>query len=240
MIKSLDNCHRAIMVQRGHVDGQDEGRVLFKATDPRIPCQNLLTADWIRPGRDEVGEQLCLAPVWRFLEYLPDNVAGSTLNREVPHLGEVQCVYVMPLKQYNLSIDYDCHHKFLALMTAHDAATFRTAASDLSLLKEGRVSLPRLRVLFADLAMALKLRSRFHGHVIVCTCSFFCMRGTCVHHLLTRWMEGDPAVRLAEVSEFTARDVPPTSEGAEDALRQRLLPRGQNSKGLKISSDHIG
>ncbi|CAE7261772.1 unnamed protein product [Symbiodinium sp. KB8] len=237
MIKSLDNCHRAIMVQRGHVDGQDEGRVLFKATDPRIPCQNLLTADWIRPGRDEVGEQLCLAPVWRFLEYLPDNVAGSTLNREVPHLGEVQCVYVMPLKQYNLSIDYDCHHKFLALMTAHDAATFRTAASDLSLLKEGRVSLPRLRVLFADLAMALKLRSRFHGHVIVCTCSFFCMRGTCVHHLLTRWMEGDPAVRLAEVSEFTARDVPPTSEGAEDGSAAKKAKEQKEADAKKSKLD---
>ena len=32
MMKSLDNCSRAIMVLRGHVDGQDETRVLFKPT----------------------------------------------------------------------------------------------------------------------------------------------------------------------------------------------------------------
>ena len=155
-------------------------------------------------------------------------MAASTVNRAVPHLGEVQRVYVMPLKQYNLSIDSGCHRKFFALLAAHDAASFRAAASDLSLLKEGRVSLPRLRVLFADLAMTLKLRSRFHGHVIVCSCSYLCMHGTCVHHLLTRWMEGDPAVRLAGVSEFTAKHVPPTAEGAEEALRQRLLPRGED------------
>ena len=73
-------------------------------------------------------------------------MAASTLNRAVPHVGEVQRVYVMPLKQYNLSIDSDCHRKFLALLAAHDAASFRVAASDLSLLREGRVSLPRLRV----------------------------------------------------------------------------------------------
>ena len=103
--------------------GQDEARVLFKPSDPSIPCQKLLTADWVRPGRDEIGGQVCLAPVWRFLEYLPDNVAASTLNRAVPHVGEVQRVYVMPLKQYNLSIDSDCHRKFLALLAAHAAAT---------------------------------------------------------------------------------------------------------------------
>ena len=54
------------------------------------------------------------------------------------------------------------------------------------------------------------------------------MHGTCARHLLTRWMEGDPAVCLADVSEFTAKQVPPTAEGAEEALRQRLLPRRQD------------
>ncbi|CAE7365974.1 unnamed protein product [Symbiodinium sp. CCMP2592] len=203
MVKSLDSCNRTIMVDRGHVDGQDERRVLFQPTDPSVPCQKLLAADWVRPGRDEIGEQVCLAPVQR--------------------------VYVMPLKQYNLSIDSDCHRKFVALLTADDAASYRAAASDLNLLKDGRLSLPRLRVRFGALAMTLKLQRRFHGHVIVCTCSYFSMHGTCVHHLLTRWMERDPAVRLADVSEFTAKPVSPTPEGAEEALRQRLLPRGQDS-----------
>ena len=76
--------------------------------------------------------------------------------------------------------------------------------------------------------MTLKLRSCFYGHVVVCSSSYFCMHGTCARHLLTRWMEGDPAVRLAGVSEFTAKHVPPTAEGAEEALRQRLLPRGED------------
>ena len=68
MMKSLDNCSRAIMVGRGHVDGQDETRVLFKPTAAE---------------RNRGAGVVCLAPVWRFLEYL----AGS---REVPHLGEAR------------------------------------------------------------------------------------------------------------------------------------------------------
>ena len=139
-------------------------------------------------------------------------------------MGEVQRVYVMPLKQYNLSIDSDCHRKFLALLAARDAASFRVAASDLSLLREGRVSLPRLRVSSYDAEAPIMLpwpRGRVQLQLLL-------HAWNCARHLLTRWMEGDPAVCLADVSEFTAKQVPPTAEGAEEALRQRLLPRRQD------------
>ena len=114
MIKNLDQVNGDLLIERGFVDAKDETRVLFKATDPSTPCQKLLTADRLKPGRDEMMEQTCLAPVWRFLECLPDNVASSTLNRASPHALEA----VQSQHRSRLPPQIP-----LLVMTAHDAAS---------------------------------------------------------------------------------------------------------------------
>ena len=95
MMKSLDHCNRAIMVERGHVDGQDAHRSSSSPLATARPAQRF------RPPND-IGEQVWLALVWRFLEYLLDDLAGSTLTRAVPPLGEAQRVYcgALFLKQF--------------------------------------------------------------------------------------------------------------------------------------------
>ena len=71
-VTNLANVMRSHLIHNRWV-AEDESNVIFKASDPRSPSQHLISADWIKSGRDEEDQQRLLAPVWRHMEHLPDN-----------------------------------------------------------------------------------------------------------------------------------------------------------------------
>ena len=137
----------------------------------------------------------------------------------------------MPLRQAGLVIDKECHEKFLALLEADTEAKFIESGQALNLFKPvadletSMLSVARLRVLLSELCCVLVLARGWHGYNVICACREFAKDGTCAHSILVRWMEGDPKIHLAAVSEYAAKNAIATIVGAEQALRKRLLPR---------------
>ncbi|CAE7528782.1 DJA6 [Symbiodinium sp. CCMP2592] len=233
---------RAIAIENGFVRESDES-LIFQPADPRVPPKALITDDWLQEPRDEEGNQPKLPPVWRFVEFLPENFMASAVSGAVQD-WRVHRIYTYPIQQPGLRIDQESHEKLHRLIAARTPAAFMQAAKDLDLVKQmdlgEMVSVARVRALLKELAMTMVLQHSWYGHTLLCTCASvyrrvrfiragggaFCRDGVCVHILLTRWMEGDPAIKLASVSEYCAKNAIPTVDGAEAALRARLLPQG--------------
>ena len=154
---------------------ETESEVLFQASDPTEPSPGLISSDWIRADRDEEDQQRLLAPVWRFLEYLPSNFVATEVGSRVQSF-DVKRSYTMPVRQANLQIDDTCHEKLFRLAQAENVEQFTEAAKQLNLLKPDAeteaelLSVARLRTLLTELAMIFVLRRPFHGHKIIRTC----------------------------------------------------------------------
>ena len=228
MIVNLERVIRVHMKNNRQVS-ECEKQVIFTPNDPAVPHPGLVSADWVRPGRDEQDVKLVLPPVWRFLEHLPSNFHGSAFAGAL-QIWDVLRVYTFPATQAGMIVDVDAHEKMLLLFQASTPEAFTEAGKRLNLFKQEKeldmLSVPRLRTLLSELVLCFKLRRPYCGYSILCTCPYFCTHGSCAHHLLCRWFEKDGKVQLADISEFVAKNVTPTIAGAEAALRQRLLPRG--------------
>ena len=164
---------RAIAIENGFVRESDES-LLFQPADPRVPPKALIRADWLQEPRDEEGNQPNLPPVWRFVEFLPENFMASAVSGAVQD-WRVQRIYTYPIQQPGLRIDQESHEKLHRLIAARTPAAFMQAAKDLDLVKQMEldemVSVARVRALLKELAMTMVLQHSWHGHTLLCTCA---------------------------------------------------------------------
>ena len=141
MVINLERVIRVHMKHHGQASGCEK-RVVFTPNDPTVPHRGLVSADWVRPGRDEQDVQLVLPPVWRFLEHLPSNFHGSTLAGAL-QIRDVLHVYAFPKKTGRH--DRRCGRP----RQNAPAQAFAEAGKSLNLFKEENeldmLSVPRLR-----------------------------------------------------------------------------------------------
>ena len=128
-----------------------------QAVERRNRTQVTAKLEW-----DEEEQQRLLAPVWRFLEYLPSNFVATEVGSRVQSFN-VKRSYTMPVRQANLQIDDTCHEKLFRLVQAENVEQFTEADKQLNLLKPDAE-------LLTELAMIFVLRRPFHGRKIICTC----------------------------------------------------------------------
>ena len=148
-----------------------------------------------------------LPPVWRAWEHVPSNFHGSTLAGAV-QIWDVLRVYTFPARQAGIFVD----HEMLPLFPASTRQAFAEAGENAEHNGGRKRAGPalELRTLLSEMVLCSKLRRPYCGYSILCSCPYFCTRGSCAHHFL-------------RISEYVAKGVSPTRAGAEEALRQ--LPR---------------
>ena len=126
----LESVVRAHQIEQMWIN-ETESEVLFQASDPTEPSPGLISSDWIRADRDEEDQQRLLAPVWRFLEYLPSNFVATEVGSRVQSF-DVKRSYTMPVRQANLQIDDTCHERLFRLVQAESVEQFTEAAKQLN------------------------------------------------------------------------------------------------------------
>ena len=100
-----------------------------QAVEHRNRTQVTAKLEW-----DEEEQQRLLAPVWRFLEYLPSNFVATEVGSRVQSF-DVKRSYTMPVRQANLQIDDTCHEKLFRLAQAENVEQLTEADKQLNLLK---------------------------------------------------------------------------------------------------------
>ena len=147
-----------------------------------------------------------------FWKHAPDNMYATELKGHAQQFPgwQATAAYVFPFDSPDTRMDSESAERFLNLLRAKDRDALKTAASRLRLIRDddepflpSEISTARLRNILTGFCACFRLRQPYKGFHYLGTCRIFCRMGTCPHELCARFQDGDRAVTMACLSEWT-------------------------------------
>ena len=119
--------------------------------------------------------------------------------------------YTLPAFDYWMGVDLRTHELFMDLYTAVDERELDAPMRQLGMYTPDadypggeRLSLPRCRCLYTQLAGIAVLEHSLFGHYVICFCRVFWPKhGQCCHELFVRYLECDQSINMAPTSQLT-------------------------------------
>ena len=163
-----------------------------------------------------------------FWKHAPDNMYATELKGHAQQFPgwQATAAYVFPFDSPDTRMDSESAERFLNLLRAKDRDALKTAASRLRLIRDddepflpSEISTARLRNILTGFCACFRLRQPYKGFHYLGTCRIFCRMGTCPHELCARFQDGDRAVTMACLSEWTQAQEPGSISAGNVQLR---------------------
>jgi len=165
-----------------------------------------------------------------FFRYTPTNMYSTNLEGPDQQFcgWRATTAYVFPFDTPTTRMDSQSAERFLALLRARNIGALKTALSALGLLRQddaevlpGELSIERLAHAMSGFCACFKLCQKYKGFQYLGTCRIFCRMGTCPHELCARYLDADPELSLACLSDWTRAQTPESLSVADVQLRAK-------------------
>ena len=165
-----------------------------------------------------------------FFRYTPTNMYSTNLEGPDQQFcgWRAATAYVFPFDTPTTRMDSQSAERFLALLRARNIGALKTALSALGLRRQddaevlpGELSIERLAHAMSGFCACFKLCQKYKGFQYLGTCRIFCRMGTCPHELCARYLDADPELSLACLSDWTRAQTPESLSVADVQLRAK-------------------